>query len=145
MSAGFSLLAIKWVSYKIKRMFVINTIKTEDFKNIINLLLTESSNKLLLHQIVKRGSIACRIHLFFFHFSRFAVLWFPMRHESVTPKVKILSVKNTAHVLMVFHNIYFKSTFISKGLRRANLFINIHDGGYFCKLETVFRHDCSMC
>lgn len=35
MSAGLSLVAIKWVSHKIKRIFVINTIKT-DFKNIIN-------------------------------------------------------------------------------------------------------------
>lgn len=46
---------------------------------------------------------------------------------------------------MVFHNIYFKSTFVAKGLRRVDLFINIDDGEYFCKLETMFKHDSSMC
>lgn len=97
--AGLSLVAIKWVSYKIKRIFLSSTLSKQKISTtFLTLTYNLSRNKLLLHQIVQRGSITYRIHLFFFHFSRFAALWLPLRYESESLKVEIHSIK----ILLMF-------------------------------------------
>lgn len=146
MSAGLSLVAIKWVSYKIKRIFLSSTLSKQKIsRTLLTLTYNLSSNKLLLHQIVQRGSITYRIQLFFFHFSRFAALWFPMRHESATLQVKIHSVK----ILLMFwwyFIIFTLNPLLSQRPQKSQpVYINMHDGEYFCMLETVFKHDSSMC
>lgn len=110
--ASLSLAAIKWVSYKIKTVFLSLTLSKQKISStLLKITFIRQKKKrssLLLHQIVQRGSITDRIHLLS-HFYRHAALWLPMMHESVMLNMEIHSVI-ILFTLIPYFNLYFKAT-----------------------------------